>query len=145
MISAESKGSNSALAAWACFSIHSGFQRRYTEVLMASSIFDPAVSISSVEALLQQMGASLLSFSPTLVTKAHHGKDGKWFRHRSIMEANDASTFPLTISSEHSGCFVMSRQKQFFLKVVNLSFHQVGKIWSNKALVKTLDSSLGEI
>ena len=45
------------------------------------------------------MGASLLSFCLTLVTKDHHRKDGKWFRDEKPIdsvgktEANGASRF----------------------------------------------------
>ena len=49
--------------------------------------------------VLTDMPANLLSFCPTLVTKDHHQKDGKWFGDKEPIdpvnkaEANDASHF----------------------------------------------------
>ena len=58
------------------------------------------LEISKVPNLkMPDLGASLLSFCPTLVTNDHHRKDGKWFRDKKPIdsvgktEANDASRF----------------------------------------------------
>ena len=54
-------------------------------------------------------------------------------------------SFPVVISAEHSGSFVVFRPKTFVFESRKRVVHQVGQIWLYRALVKAFERSLRDL
>ena len=91
---------------------------------------------------LDHMGASLLSFCPRLMMNEHHWKDGKWFKEKAPIdsvtkaEANEPSCLSGGDSFiTHRASIAVRLKNCNYTKVKPCFCHQVGQIWSCRALV----------
>ena len=88
------------------------------------------------------MGARLVSFCLRLLMNDHHWKDGKWFKGKEPIDSvtKKEANEPFRVSGGDS--FITHRtyiagrlEKDTNTKSATLFFHQVGQIWSCRALV----------